>query len=230
MKRTKINEYQMLTRVADFGMQHVSEFPQFTAAHEIVAGLGSAVAKLAQQMSSQVLGHAQIRVSRQARISGREALKVQLERMNQTAQALKIEKFQLPSKRTDSALIAAGRAFAADAESLKEELLQHGFKLEDLKTAVQEFESAIQAQTQGRAIRSSAIREFDRTMEEAQAQLQRLEALVVNTLQDNPAALASWEVARRVEFAAYRKRSSPVEPVAPVPDNVPKAAVVAAAS
>ncbi len=222
MKRLKIHEYQMLTRVVDFGTKHVGEFPQFTAANEIVAALGSAVAKLSQQLSSQVLGQAQIRVSRQARISAREALRAQLERMDQTAQALNIDKFQLPSKRTDSALIAAGRAFAADAESLKGEFLQHGLRLEDLKAAVQELESAIQGQTQGRAIRSSAIREFERTMEDAQEQLQRLEALVVNTLQDNPAALASWEVARRIESTGHRKRTSPV------PEDPPKAAPAAA--
>jgi hypothetical protein len=64
-------------------------------------------------------------------------------------------------------------------------------------------------QTRGRAIRSSAIREFDRTMEDAQEHLQRLEALVVNTLQENPAALASWEVARRVDPAGHRKRTPP---------------------
>src|SRR5262249_43908602 len=91
---------------------------------------------------------------------------------------------------------------------LKNNFVEHGLKLEDLNAAVQNLESAIRAYAEGKAIRSGAIREFDKTLEEAEGYLQRLDVLVANTLQGNAAVMASWELARRVERAGSGKRNS----------------------
>jgi hypothetical protein len=163
-----------------------------------------------------------MRVGRNVRAAARDALKRQLALSEQVARALNSDKFRMPPKRGDQALIVAGKAFAVDAESLKKDFIKHGLPPDDMAAAVEALERAILDYTMGITQRASAIREFGKTMEEAMVYVKRLDVLVATTLADNPTVLASWTVVRSVSRPASRK------PKPAPPDPAPAVTPVAA--
>jgi len=220
MNRKNTQDYQMLTRVVDFATSNVSLFPKTTTAPQIVAALTTAVTTLSNQAASRVSAETEIRTSRRARIQARETLRTRVEQAEQTGRVLKSEQFRLPLKRSDQAWINSGRAFAQAVEPLTMEFAQHGLPqfTEALNAAVESLEDAILGHARAKAMRSSAVLAFDEAMKEAMECLQSLDALVANTLSDNPQAMASWTVARTVIRAGIRKaKAKPPEPMPAVP-------------
>jgi hypothetical protein len=217
MNRKNTQDYQMLTRVVDFATSNVSLFPKTTKAPQIVAALTTAVAALTGQASSRVAAEGEIRTNRRARIAARETLKTCAGQAELTGKALKSDLFQLPLKRNDQAWISTGHAFAQAAEPLKKEFAQHGLPQfsETMNAAVESLQDAILGHARGKAMRSRAVRGFDDAMKEAMENLESLDALVANTLSDDPQAMASWTVARTVVRTGGRKA------VAKPPDPVP---------
>ena len=210
MNRRQIHMYQMLARVADFGATHAELFPKTTIAGELLAAIGSAVTKLSGHSSSQVSGNGAIRNSSGSRTAARKALKKRLEQIDQTARAMQIDKFWMPRKRAVQAIIDSGRAFARDAEPLRKQFIDHGLPetfIDDLNRAVHDLERAMLDQSVSRGSRASAIAGFNDTLNEALTLLQRFEALVSNTMPDNPEIMAAWNIARRVGRPPVSKRA-----------------------
>src|SRR2546423_7317743 len=166
MNRINVQQYQMLTRVVDFGAQNVSLFPETTAAAEILKGLAFAVSRVSGQASLQVRSEAALRTSRSARGAAREALKTRLALSEQIALALKSDKFRAPRRKGDQGLIHAGHAFAAEGVSLTEEFAKYGLPQfsDSMNAAVQDLEDAILGYSNGNAMRSGAIRELGSSM------------------------------------------------------------------
>jgi hypothetical protein len=199
-------------------------FPKSSAAAQVVAALETAASQLSAQATARVSSEAAMRTSNRARIVARGALRSRLYLYEQVGPALLSDKFRVPRKRTDMALIESAHAFTVDSEPLKKEFSRHGLPPDELTSATAALERAILDYTAGKAMRSASIREFDKTVEDAMVQLQRFEVLVATNLANNPGAMASWTVARSINRMAVRKR-------APNPaDPVPIAAVPAAAA
>jgi hypothetical protein len=222
MIRKDMQDYQMFTKVADYIANNVGLFPKLSAASEILEGLESAVQHLSDHAQAQVSAESALRVGRNSRAAARDALKRRLAQSEQVARALNSDKFRMPGKRNDPALIVAGKAFAVDAEELKKDFIKHGLPPDEMAAAVEALEHAILDCTAGKIGRASAIREFGNSMVEAMAYVKRLDVLVDTTLADNPAALASWAVVRAVNRSARRK------PAATPPDPTPAVTPVAA--
>lgn len=204
MKRSKIQKYEMLTRVDDFVIAHAELFPKHTAIGDLQEAIHSAIEKLSGHLTAQVSGNNEVRVSMHLRIAARNALRVQLSAVEQTARALKLQRFWLPTKRSDQALFSTGETFIADAEPLKDQFVLQGLPhdfIEKLKISVLDLKAAISSQTQARAARKASISLFDKTLEEAWQYFQRFEALVANTMSDNPAVIAAWDVASHMNKA-----------------------------
>ena len=218
MNRKNTQDYQMLTRVVDFVTNNVSLFPKTTAVPEILAALTTAVTTLADQATSRVAAETEIRTNRRSRFVARETLRTRIEQAEQTGRALKSDQFRLPSRRTDQAWINTGRAFAEAAEPLKKEFTQHGLPqfTEVMNAAVESLQDAILGHARGKAMYSRAVCGFDEAMKDAMDCLRSMDALVANTLGDNPAAMASWSVARTVTRTPARKRAEKPPDPAPV--------------
>src|SRR5437870_13731037 len=112
MKARKEYTQQTITRVFDFGKRHADLFPSGAAAGELQDALEQDMNILSGHSSSQVSGDGAIRKSLVSRDAARTALQFKLERIDQTARALKIADFFMPRSRSDKALIKAGNAFA----------------------------------------------------------------------------------------------------------------------
>jgi len=221
MKERQKYTQQMIARVCDFGQRHEGLFPKEAAASELLETLRRDLIDLTTHAADQVSSSGSIRTNRASRAAARKQLQFTLERMYQTARALKLEKFLMPRNQSDEALIDSGSAFAQDAESLKQDFVRQGFPLafiEDLKSAVQNLRNATMELAVSTAKRKATIAGFDEALKKALDDLALFDALVANTLSDDPTILVEWNHARRVGRPARRK------PAAPPPPSKPAAA------
>jgi hypothetical protein len=235
MKSTQIQNYQMLTRVAEFTTHNMSLFPKTSAVGEILTGLKSTVSQMSTQASAQAASEGTLRQVRTSRATARESLTRRLMLSQQVALALDSEKFPMPNRRRDHDLISSGRAFVDNGASLSKEFSRHALPLDELTAAVEALEHANFDYTTAKANRTSAIREFGATTMQAMGYVQRLDAIIEMTLSDNPTAIASWTVARAVPRVAARKRKVrppdlvKIQALADVPANSVPLAIAAAA-
>jgi phage FluMu protein gp41 len=222
MIRSKIQKYEMLTRVAEFATKNASLFPKQTAGAELVKELQSAARELSEIKASQSAAKEQMRTSGNRRLEKLDDLRSRLEAIHYTAEALELEGFSFTETAAVSTLFDLARNYGEAAGPLKTQFIRHGLPsdfIENLKSAAEGLQSAIAEQVDARGRRKAAIQEFDKTLHEGLHCLDRFEALLKNTMSGNPSVMASWEVARRVERPRSSRKvaASPVTSPAPTP-------------
>jgi hypothetical protein len=222
MNRHNVENYKMLTRVADFAASNVGLFPKSSAGLEIQTALASAVRELSDLSSVRISAETALRSGRKGRTIARDTLKGLLAQVNRTARALDSESFRSTGKPTDHTLIASALAFAADIAPMKKDFVVYGISPNDVTAAVRALEQALRDYSDGKAKRAAAVRELDEKLEVAMGYMRRFEALVGNYLADNSAVMAKWTVARSINRITTRKRSGKTTDVA-TPEQ-PKAA------
>jgi uncharacterized phage infection (PIP) family protein YhgE len=230
MIRSKIQKYEMLTRVTDYATKNSSLFPKKTAGAELVKNLQTVAGKLSETKASQSAAKDRVRTSRNQRLAKLEDLRSQLDAIHQTAAALKIEGFSLPEGAGVSTLFDAASNYAEAVEPLKTEFVRHGLPsdfIENLNSAAEDLRAAIAEQVDARGRRKAAIQEFDQALEEGLDYLSRFEALLTNTMSENPSVMASWEVARRVERTRSFKKAVAAPAATPTPAPQPQVASTA---
>lgn len=227
MDRKNLGNVEMIARVVEFGATHVDLFPKNTLAGQAFAALGSALSKVSDQASLQVSGKNAVRSSAKIRAAAREALRLQLQRISETAIAVSIDrpgiegKFRMPDRRRDQAMIHGGKAFANEAEPLKKEFIQHRLPnnfIDNLNAAVADLERAMLEQASSKRSRANATKAIDDAMNDCLTLLQRVDAVVINTLGDQPPLMAEWNITRRAG-------RTPARPTAPesAPESAPAA-------
>jgi hypothetical protein len=211
---------QMLAQVAEFAGRYASSFPKKTAAAELTAAIRSAVAKLSGYASLQVSSQAQLQASCAQRVRARQALWTKLVAYRQTAQALKIvdHNFLLPSRKNDAAMVAAAHSFAEAAVPPKREFALQGLNIDDLNAAVSDLEAAILKRVSSKQSYCAVLQEYDKALDQGLSDLARFEALVSNTMADDKAVMAAWNVARYLRRRPATKNASPPPPPSPAPD------------
>jgi hypothetical protein len=220
MDRKNKSDIQMLARVVEFYPTHVGVFKTNTVAAETFSALGSAVAKVSEQASLQLASKNELRTNTIVKAAARDALLKQIDRLSNTAAAISIdkpgfeEKFRL-ADRNDQTIIQSAKAFAAEAETTKDDFLQHclpGNFIDDLRASAAQLDRAILDQAASKNKRANATKAVNEAMAECLTLLQRVDAIVANTLADNPPAMAEWNVTRRVTYRSKRASEDAPEP------------------
>jgi hypothetical protein len=209
MNRKNTETYKMLTRVADFATTNVGLFAKSSAGVDVQKSLKTAMEELTTAASSRVAAESALRSARNERDVAREHMKGLLARADQTARALHSHAFRSPARVSDRSLIDAGRAFAAEIEAVKDQFIAYGFSPDNVTAAVKALESAVFAYSAARSKRSAAIREFDEKLNAAMECTRRLEAIVVNTFDQNSAVMAQWLNVRTVSKIPRKKAEEP---------------------
>jgi hypothetical protein len=225
MDRKNKSDIQMLARVVEFYPSHAGLFKTNTVAAETFAALGSAVATVSEQATLQLAGKNELRTSTIVRAAAREALIKQIERVVETAVAISIDKPGLDAKfrltdRSDHTIIQTARTFATEAETMKSDFLQHCLPdhfIDDLRAGAAQLDRAILDQAGSKNKRANATKAVNDAMAVCLTLLQRVDAIVANTLADNPPALAEWNVTRRVTYRSKRAPEGAPEPPATQP-------------
>jgi hypothetical protein len=208
MRQVDTLRNEMLIRVNDFGAAHSAMFADSTLAGQMFAEVSAAVLQLGQQSATEVTGRSAAREGVNTKADARTALRKQLETINRTACALAIDrpnvddKFQLPSGRTDHALLSTARSFAENAAPLADAFITHAMPetfLTELNTGIARFEQATHDHQAGKGTKTAARARFRAALEAGLTAVRRLDAIVANRLRDDPVTMAVWEQARHVE-------------------------------
>jgi len=224
METRKEYTQQTFKRVVDFGKRHVDRFPRKSVAGELLDAIEENVKILSDQSNDQISGDQAVRKSRASKNEAHQALLDKLDRIDQTARALRYSDFLMPSSRSAAALIKAGKTFVVAAEPLKSEFIKHGLAADfiaQLKTAVQDLDLAVRdlgIHVERRRATSTVIdNAFTKTLDD----LARFEALVVNTLSENETIMAEWERVRRVGRPPVRRKKNSGTKQDPQPEPSP---------
>jgi hypothetical protein len=151
----------------------------------------------------------------------REALRDDLDAIVRTARAMALDmpglddKFRTPRETSDQAVLNAARAFARDAAPLAGDFIQYDMPedfLADLEKSISDFEEAIRDHEAGKDTHVAATAGIEAAIDAGLDAVRRLDAIVPNRLRNDPATLALWERARRVEYRSSRPKSETVTP------------------
>jgi hypothetical protein len=225
MNTQDVHRYRMLVRIREFGAAHRDLFTPGGPAAQLFAAVSKAVDQLSTFVDAQAAGQGASREGAMSKAGAREALNQALDAIARTARALDTPglggKFHLPSARNDHELATAARRFGQDAAPLKAQFVAHGLPksfLADLEATLDAFKRAAQDRLAARETSAAAAAGIGTAMGEGLTALTRLDAIVANTLRDEPTLLAAWTTARRV---ARVRTSGDREPASPVPPTPP---------
>lgn len=214
MNADERRRYDMLARVRDFGAENDGDFPPGSIGADNFATVGEVVGALDASGAAQASGMSSGRQGTAMKSNARENVREELRAINRTARALALddpgvsEKFLMPRGSSDQKLIAAARAFIADAEPLKNKFVEYGLNanfLSELQADVTSFEQAVGDKNAAIVEQVGATAEIDAQIERGMVAIRRLKAIVANKYSNNPAKLAAWTSASHVENAPQRQ-------------------------
>jgi hypothetical protein len=198
----------MFLKVRDFFAVHAADFPAGSIAATIFAPLLPIIDQIAQIAGEQISTRGTYSQAMQIKRDARDRLHVMLRKISDLATALGFEingleeKFRMPVNRSDQNLIAAGRAFAADAAAFEDEFIGYGMSatfIADLTAATDAFEqSLVPANVAGQEKRgkTAAIAPL---ITDGMNIVRRLTPVVELKYSNDAGNLAAWEAARHVE-------------------------------
>jgi hypothetical protein len=207
--------YQMLERVRRFGAMHRDAFAPIGLAGRMFAAVEHAVAAVEAHASRQSSALADARQRTIGKAAARQTLLDRLVAICRTARALALDEntqtlariFVLPRAPSDFALVTVARACATHAAPWEHDFVAHALPatfLADLHSAIAEFDDASRERLTAKGAHTSARLGIEQSVDTGFLAVRRLDAIVVNHLQGNGAALAAWRRARRIERSPVR--------------------------
>ena len=224
MTKQDMHRHDTLKHVRDFGAAHTADFPADSLGAKKLAEVAAGAALLDQHAAAQQTGAGAARSGTSNKAVCYALLRDELAVINHAAHALALEipgldeKFRLPRGTGNEALLAAARAFRADATPLKDQFLALELPanfLEHLDADIAAFETAKSTQHDGTTGRVSATAEMDATLHTAFKAVRVLDVIVRNKYRDNPAVLAAWTTASHTVRAPHTPKPEPTPPPAP---------------
>lgn len=224
MTDEEIRQAESLERVDVFGTERAAAFPATSQGGKKFAAIKSLLAELHEVGEAQAVADGAARSSAVVKRTARTSIVQKLRTLRNTAKALDGEKpgtsdkFRLPPKNSDEMLINFARVAVTTATPLKSSFLQLEMPsnfLEDLSAAIDEFEEASNTQNISRSNRISATAGVKDALARGTKLKRDLDPIVRNKYAGDPASLAAWTSAARVQRP--RQSSKKGETPAPKP-------------
>lgn len=124
--------------------------------------------------------------------------------------------FRMPRNRNDADLLAAARAFAAEAVSHEAQFIAYGMDatfIDDLKAAADNFDASLTSTAGAKTSKVEATAAVEDWVLQGMRARRILDGIVKIKYADNPAKLAAWESAKHIKKAP----SAPKPPAPPTP-------------
>ncbi len=218
MQDAQHRKLEMLARVDTFcGGEHAGDFPANTRGGTLAQTVKQNLTAVNDHVAAQATAARLAQAGTDGKAAARARLRSALEQISLTARGMDTDtpgtaaSFKLPP-RTDDALIAAARAFQANATPLKAEFIKNELPadfLAQLQQHLTEFEQAhtTRAMQAGRQVAATAsIRAL---LDAGVNAVRQLDPIVRNKYRNDAATLAAWESASRTERAPRRKPAAP---------------------
>ena len=222
MNDTQRRRYERAVRVSEFVEGLKGELPAAGKAAQSAASVKALVGRVAALDASQSANARRKQAGTEGKAAARQALRELLGRIGRTAGAIGRDDpalkgdFRLPATNpNEQTLLSTARSFRADAEPLKARFVEYGMAtdfLDALDGRIAEFESFGERQRAGTSGRAGDRAATDSALEELDAEIARLDAYVCNAFAADPARLAGWRQASRLERAPRRAKGSAAPP------------------
>jgi hypothetical protein len=218
MNRLVSRRLNMAVRVRDFCDTNPSTDPSFVS---VLGRLKDAINRMVLLGSRQVTGvlsrHASIVNRQQVRRRLRDDLLrhlVTIARDVSAEQPALGDKFEIPASNLSSArFFAASKAMLELGSQEKEVLIKHGLSdklLDDLATAVAEYEGTITATNTSREDHIGARAELQQVSDEVVQLVQMMDGINRYRFKGDPHLLTAWEAAKHVVSGPQVKAETPV--------------------
>jgi len=217
---------EMFIRVRENRAQFAAAFAQGSYGAELFAQLDTVVEGLRAHAYEQSKGRSAVRESVGSKAATCDELRRRMEAISRTARVMAYtvpgldDKFRMPGRIGDQALLTLARTFGNDAFPLKAEFIKRGLAADfiaELDEAATAFDAAINRKTQGRGKHVAATAAIDELVERGLRVVREIGALVRNNYAEDPSTLAAWESASHVERPTRRGRHKSGGSPEPVP-------------
>ena len=211
--------YEMFLKVRDFFAAHAADFPAGSVGAVIFAPLLPIIEQLAQIAGEQLSTRGTYAQAIEVKGTARDRLYLLLRDIADLAVTLAYDidgleaKFRMPYKRSDQNLIAAGRAFAADAAAFEDEFIGYGMAatfIADLTAATDEFEQSLAPANTAAQNKSGKTAAAAPLVNDGMVIVRRLTPIVRKKYRNDAASRAAWETARHVERTEFKPKPAPV--------------------
>lgn len=216
--------YERGARVDAFMTANAADFPAGSKGAEAAAQLSQELAALSALDVAKAASAGTRRQSSEGRRDLRESLRAQVAAVRETAEAIGLEHPEVrglfPRTRadhSDQTLVAVARSYAEAATPHKARFVEYEMRadfVERLRADADGLEAQMSRQTEGRGTSVSTNASIEAALGRADELAERLEVIVGNKYRQNPARLAAWESAHRLERAARARRNGET-PTAP---------------
>ncbi|MBV8858608.1 MAG: hypothetical protein JOZ02_16865 [Acidobacteria bacterium] len=215
----------MFKRVRDLDAAHDNLFPAGTLGRDLFDTIGGVINDLDGFASAESEGEGTARQGTISKATAKAAINEDLGIFRRTARSMSgvipgiEEKFPLPYKLDGQELVAAARAALAVAVEHKAEFIRREVQervYQDLETNLAAYEAALTSQNTGKGARQEAGVSIDAAIDLGMDTLHQLDPIFRNKVHNNPALLAAWLSAKRIERAPRRnKTNKPPTPATP---------------
>ncbi len=222
MTNGQMRKFEMFLRVRDFFTARAASFPVDSMAGQLFAALLAIITQLEQLNADKISFIGDEDQSRSIKGDARDFLDGLLQDVADIAGSLAFEiagledKFRMPRNRNVQKLIAAGRAFSADANAYKTQFIAAGSDatfIADLTAATDALEQAYSSTDTAVQERVGTNAAFVPLFKEGIVTVTRLNPLMRKKFRGNAANFAAWTFAGHIERPPKKKK----EAVPPTP-------------
>ncbi|MFN0124989.1 MAG: hypothetical protein ACKV2V_31175 [Blastocatellia bacterium] len=213
MDKYEKRRFDWFKRVREFGTQHQVDFPQGSACGKLFADLGQVILDLENSNASQTGERNNARQSTTNKKAAREQLYATIFAMHRAARVMSrvtpglTEKFALPRKNEDLAVLATARAFAAAAEPLEADFVAHNMPddfLPQLRAQIERMEGELTRRTQAWTDQKTATSAIDAAVTRGIDLVKSLNDLIRIKYVPGTDGLRKWDIAYRQDRVGRR--------------------------
>lgn len=218
MNDNQRRRFERGSRVDAFMKANAADFPAGSKGAEAAARLSVELAALAALDVEKAASAGTRRQNSGGRRELRESLRAQLAAVRDTAEIIGREHAEvrglfprMQADNSDQTLVALARSYAEAATPHKARFFEYEMSadfIERLKADADKLEAQMTRQTEGRGASVSTNASIEDTLERADDLAERLDVVARNKYHQQPAKLAAWESAHRLERAARTKRTA----------------------
>lgn len=211
MNDSRRRRFERLVRCSDFITANAADFPQESKGRQAAERLAEIIGEIRQYDAERVSGMGAQKQATLGKRGLRASLRAQVKAVSKTNETIALDRpefrgrFLWSGKSVDDqTLLATARSFAEGAGPHQTLFTEYGLPadfLQKLNTAIGAFEQLIGEQNAGTGARVTAGAALGDAIDRGEQELERMDTAVRNKYRDDPARLAAWESARRLERA-----------------------------
>ena len=207
--------HERLTRVQNCGVNLAPPLPADSPGGRALTAITNIIQEIEETDAERVTRRSDARQGTGQRKEARDQLYIQLRAIRDTARAIGVDhaevrdKFSLRGGRpNDQDLLATARSFHTEATPIKALFIEYGMAadfLETLNANITKLEQAEAQQNTGTGGSSAARTSISTLLKRAEQEMDKLDPIVRNKYANDPATIAAWKQAIRLERAPKKK-------------------------